>query len=84
MKTLKLVGVEQISSCGKASFLAHFFSTWEWPSLGELMWMMCTEDMHTQGLVLKALWRLTQHYVTAVASSTTSRTQVAAQILTMR
>eukprot|EP00435_Cladocopium_sp_Y103_P040164 s652_g10.t2 len=41
-------------------------------------------DLETQKRVLKDLWRLTQHYVAAVASSTTARTQVGAQILTIR
>ena len=40
--------------------------------------------LETQKRVLKDLWRLTQHYVAAVASSTTTRLQVAAQVLTMR
>ncbi|CAK8997192.1 unnamed protein product, partial [Durusdinium trenchii] len=43
-----------------------------------------SKDLATQTKLLKSLWRLTQHYVAAVASSTTARTQVAAQVLTMR
>ena len=44
----------------------------------------CAKDLETQKRILKDLWRLTQHYVAAVASSTTARTQVGAQILTIR
>ena len=43
-----------------------------------------SKDMATQSKLLKSIWRLTQHYVAAAASSTTAREQVAAQVLTMR